>query len=104
MYDQGTPMTEPATGRDYPPQEAITEAGYHRVPEPMERLHKKPLTKQQLLQEWPIQIKFLAKGCVVSVGCKDIAFSTIEEAMKAINDYVNDPKNAGNYWRGQFNM
>lgn len=73
------------------------------VPEPT--LHKyNPPTSQQLLSEYEIRIRFLAKGCVVSVGCKELAFSTVDEAMASIRSYVDDPKNVGDYWRGQFNM
>ena len=71
------------------------------VPEPA---LPKPLTKQQLLCEYEIRIRFLSKGCVVSVGCKDLAFSSVEEAMASIRSYIDDPKNVGDYWRGQFNM
>jgi len=73
------------------------------VPEPM-LTKPKPPTIQQLLGEYEIRIRFLAKGCVVSVGCKEVAFSTIEEAMEAIHSYVTDPEGEGKFWRGQFNM
>ena len=69
------------------------------VPEP-----SRPLTRQQLLAEYRISIRFLAKGCIVEIGCKEIAFSSVQSAMSAINDYVEDPKKAGDYWRGEFNM
>ena len=75
------------------------------MPEPTEVPHKyNPPTKQQLLSEYEIRIRFLAKGCVVSVGCKELAFSSVESAMSALQDYVNNPKIAGDFWKGQFNM
>jgi len=64
----------------------------------------KPSTKQQLLSDYEIRIRFLSRGCIVSVGCKEIAFSTVEDAMLAIQSYIEDPKKAGAYWRGEFNM
>jgi len=71
---------------------------------PMPEPSVKKQTKQQILQEYPIGIRFLSKGCVVEVGCKTIAFTTVEEAMQAIQYYVADPETVGEYWRGQFNM
>lgn len=71
---------------------------------PMHEPSVKKQTKQQILQEYPIGIRFLSKGCVVEVGCKTIAFSTVPEAMEAVTTYVADPETVGEYWRGQFNM
>ena len=94
-YERGTP-TEPAV--DY--ANRLT-----AMPEPIPELStSRPPTKQQLLSEYEIRIRFLSKGCVVSVGCKEIAFNTVREAMESIEKYVEDPQNVGEYWRGQFNM
>lgn len=87
------PGTEPAI-RPYEPVPELTEA----PPE------YNPPTSQQLLSDYEIRIRFLAKGCVVSVGCKELAFSSIEEAMISIQEYVENPKGVGDYWRRQFNM
>ena len=70
------------------------------MPEPAVKKH----TKQQILEQYPIGIRFLSRGCVVEVGCKTIAFTTVDEAMQAIQYYVADPETVGEYWRGQFNM
>jgi hypothetical protein len=48
-------------------------------------------SNSEVLREYEIGIKFISKGCVVRVGCKEIPFETIENAMKAINDYVTNP-------------
>jgi len=64
----------------------------------------KQRSKQEILQEYNIGIRFLSRGCTVEVGCKTIAFTTVEEAMAAIRNYVSDPETVGEYWRGQFNM
>jgi hypothetical protein len=69
------------------------------VPEP-----SIPLTRQQLLEQHEIRIQFLSKGCIVNVGCKAVAFTSVKEAMSAINEYVDNPKAMGEYWRAQFNM
>ena len=59
-------------------------------------------TRYELLMRHNISIEFLNRGCVVSVGCKKIAFSTIEDAMNSINKYVNNPKQEAKYWEGIF--
>ena len=73
--------------------------GYDRVPEMelKELLDYKP-KKQELLREFEIRIKFLSVGCVVNVGCKEIPFRNIKEAMECINDYVNNPYEEGKKW------
>ena len=42
----------------------------------------------EVLQEYEINIRFLSRGCIVRVGCKEIAFDDITKAMAEINDYV----------------
>ena len=55
-------------------------------------------SNQEALREYEINIKFLSRGCIVSVGCKQIAFESIENAMKAINDYVTNPWEEQEKW------
>jgi hypothetical protein len=45
----------------------------------------------EVLRLYPIEIKFLHRGCIVHVGCKSIAFEDHTSAMVAINHYVNNP-------------
>ena len=72
------------------------------VPEPtMEQAQVseyKPKT-QEVLRDFEIRIKFLHRGCIVSVGCKDIAFENYIEAMAAINAYVANPWDEQQKWR-----
>jgi hypothetical protein len=56
-------------------------------------------SKQQVLQEYEITLKFLSRGCVVNVGCKSIAFETEESAMKELNEYVTNPWETQKKWR-----
>jgi len=42
----------------------------------------------EVLREYEISIRFLSRGCIVKVGCKEIAFDDITKAMAEINDYV----------------
>lgn len=78
-----------------------------RVPEPqqempqvqdVEMLKEPKLRKQEMLQNHEINIRFLSVGCVVRVGCKEIAFTTAREAMTAINDYVKNPHGESERW------
>lgn len=56
-------------------------------------------SNQYFLQEYPIEIKFMARGCVITVGCKAIPFESVETAMAALNEYVKNPEESQNYWR-----
>lgn len=71
------------------------------VPEPVQDVEMpkelKP-RKQEMLQNHEINIRFLSVGCIVRVGCKEIAFTTVREAMTAINDYVKNPHGESERW------
>ena len=78
---------------------------YEDRPTPLpEPAAPRPLTKQQILEQYEIRIQFLSRGCIVNVGCKSIAFDDVDKAMASIKHYVEDPQNAGDYWRKEFNM
>jgi hypothetical protein len=73
------------------------------MPEPqMEKVSEskewRPSNKEAL-REHDIRIKFLNRGCIVSVGCKEIAFQDPSEAMAAINVYVTNPWDEQQKWR-----
>ena len=53
----------------------------------------------EALREFEINIRFLNRGCVVRVGCKEIAFENVASAMDAINLYVANPWNEQQKWR-----
>lgn len=59
-------------------------------------------SRVQALQEYEIKIKFLSRGCIVSVGCKDIAFEKISDAMTALNNYVAEPYDSQKHWYSIF--
>ena len=48
--------------------------------------------KQQLLSRYSIKIDFLSRGCVINIGCKNIPFEKVEDAITEINRYVNNPE------------
>ena len=53
----------------------------------------------EALREFEIRIRFLNRGCIVSVGCKEIAFEDPTNAMAAINTYVANPWEEQQKWR-----
>ena len=59
---------------------------------------------QELRQRHIIEIEFLHVGCTVRVGCKKLAFSTHEDAIKEIIDYVNDPVESYRIWGKKLNV
>jgi hypothetical protein len=65
------------------------------VPSPIEY---KPSNKE-LLREHEIRIRFLSRGCIVQIGCKEIAFESVESAMQELNEYVKNPYETQKKWR-----
>ena len=58
--------------------------------------------KQQILREYEINIRFLSVGCVIRVGCKEIPFTNVGEAMVELNKYVSNPYEEGKRWNTIF--
>jgi len=54
--------------------------------------------KAEILRENEICIRFHSIGCVINVGCKSIPFTSVEEAMKALNSYVENPYEEKTKW------
>ena len=52
----------------------------------------------EILKEYEIRIQFLSRGCVIHVGCKSIAFESVENAMKELNEYVNNTWEVQKKW------
>lgn len=77
------------------------QVGAPELSEPIKSEYK--LKRIELLREYEINIRFLSVGCLVRVGCKEIAFSTITEAMENINRYVNNPHEESERWNMIFN-
>ena len=46
----------------------------------------------EILKRWEIGIHALDRGCVVKVGCKSIAFTSIEAGYKEIGRYLENPQ------------
>lgn len=77
------------------------QAGTPVLSEPTSSHQYKP-KRVELLRDYEISIRFLSVGCLVRVGCKEIAFSSISEAMENINRYVNDPHVETKRWNTIF--
>jgi hypothetical protein len=41
-------------------------------------------------------------GCVINVGCKEIPFTNVSEAMEELNKYVSNPYEEGKRWNQIF--
>ena len=83
----------------------IMEQGYTRLEGEMQKEITVPYPteciplKSEVLREYDVNIRFLNRGCVVKVGCKEIAFESIENAMAEINAYVANPWEEQKKWR-----
>jgi hypothetical protein len=58
--------------------------------------------RHECLKEYEIRIKFLDVGCIVGVGCREIAFSNIDDAITELNKYFKDPYNIKEEWYETF--
>jgi hypothetical protein len=59
-------------------------------------------SRMECLRDYNINIRFLSVGCVIEVGCKSIPFTTIKEAMEALNEYVARPYETRQVWEKRF--
>jgi hypothetical protein len=92
-------VNEPVPVQDMRMEEAPIR-GYDREPEMKGEYKPK---KQELLREYEIRLRFLSVGCVISVGCKEIPFRNVNEAMDELNKYVENPYEVGKKWHELFN-
>ena len=86
-------VTSPSTlnlrGNDY---------DLERIPEPQEYIP----SRTELLQRHEIVIQFMSVGCVIRIGCKSIPFESVDQAMKELNEYVNNPRKSTKKWEKVF--
>jgi hypothetical protein len=57
------------------------------------------MSTQDYLRQYNIQIKFLSRGCVITIGCKEIPFSDVTEAITCLSRYVSNPKEEAESWK-----
>ena len=48
--------------------------------------------RMEILKNWDIRIQVFDRGCVVHVGCKSVAFTSIEAGYKEIGRYLENPQ------------
>ena len=71
-------------------------------------VEKTPCTQEyissptEFLQRHRIEIEFLSVGCLIRIGCKSIPFESVEDAMRELNFYVNNPHAATKKWEKIF--
>jgi hypothetical protein len=58
--------------------------------------------KQQILRDYEVRIRFLSVGCIISVGCKEIPFTNVGEAMVELSRYVSNPHEEVKRWNNIF--
>ena len=56
-------------------------------------------SNREILKNYQINIEFLDRGCLVRIGCKSIAFESVEKAMIEINLYIANPYEMEKQWR-----
>jgi len=56
-------------------------------------------SREEILREYEIKIRFLSRGCIVSIGCKEIPFESIDSAIAEINAYLSEPLEIQKKWR-----
>ena len=106
MYTQTTTGNDSGYRIEERIQQALANRDIQEVPipsrsEPEEEQVWKP-SRAEMLREYQINIEFLSIGCIVSVGCKRIPFTSVSEAMKAINEYVEQPYEMKQKWEKLF--
>jgi len=55
-------------------------------------------SNQEVLKEYEIRLKFLSRGMIISVGCKEIAFSETKEGLEELNKYLTNPHEEQQKW------
>ena len=67
-----------------------------RVEETLYHINQR--SKMDLLRDYSVEIRAVSRGCLVRVGCKEIAFSSLEEGLKEVQDYYSDPHKSYAKW------
>ena len=55
-------------------------------------------TRIEALRNYNLSIRFLDRGVIATVGCKDIAFETISAFLKSFEAYMGDPYTVQQEW------
>ena len=68
-----------------------------RETQPMMESEYRP-KRSQMLKDYEVNLRFLSVGCVIRIGCKEIPFRDISEAMEELNNYVKNPHESHKKW------
>ena len=60
--------------------------------------------KLEALKSYNININFMDRGCVIQVGCKSIAFESVEQAMVELLEYSENPEKVQQKWKSEFGL
>lgn len=63
----------------------------------------KGYNRADLLREYEVSLRFLSRGVLIRVGCREIAFEDIDKAMIALEEYVKNPYETVQKWQKLFN-
>jgi hypothetical protein len=66
------------------------------IPEGLKEDYRRP--RQEQLKDYEVRIKFLSIGMVISIGCKEIPFTSVEEGMAALVSYTQNPHDETKRW------
>lgn len=76
----------------------------HEVTTPAGEKEFRP-SNGELLKDHEINIRFLSgRGCMIRVGCREIAFEDNQKAIEALNAYVANPYEESQKWNQIFNQ
>jgi hypothetical protein len=59
-------------------------------------------SRSECLRNYEVRIRFLSIGCIIEVGCKSIPFTSINEGMAALNEYIARPYETRQVWEKRF--
>lgn len=67
------------------------------IPEP--QIERYVPSRQEALSAYEINIRFLSRGCIVRVGCKEVPFEDTDVAFAEIKNYFMRPFETQEKWR-----
>jgi hypothetical protein len=85
-----------------PPLRVELERNQNKATQPIQEKRSYREPRANVLRDHEIHITFYSIGCMIRIGCKTIPFSTIEEGMRELNEYVADPYTSARKWEKIF--
>lgn len=69
------------------------------IPTPKTAVEQYVPPRHEALQSYEINIRFLSRGCVIKVGCREIPFEDVDAAFYEIRNYFLKPFETQEKWR-----